>query len=180
MARRVVVLAHGRAGAAADPVFGDPGRLVAGTEISPVPGRVLEWLIGPEPACRETAELAGAADPSTAQGLAGPDLGRWTGRRLSAVAAEDPAGLQAWLSDPTAAPHGGESLADAQVRVGDVVDGRAWPDGRSVVVVSPVVARLLALHAIGGAADLGFRLDVRFGGLFELSRAGRGWRLLLG
>ena len=38
------------------------------------------------------------------------DYGRWHGRSIRDVHDEDAAGLEAWLSDPTSAPHGGESL----------------------------------------------------------------------
>jgi broad specificity phosphatase PhoE len=178
MARRLLVVAHGRTRVDGEPVFGEPGRLAAGVEVEAVTGRVQCWFAGPENACRETAALLGA-DPSVVPDLAGPDAGHWSGRTPSAVAAEDPAGLQAWLSDPDAAPPDGESLIHALGRVGRVIDDEPWPEGRSVMVVTPAAARLLAIHALGGSAALAYRLDVRFGGRFELSGGRGGWRLLL-
>ena len=59
----------------------------------------------------------------------------------------------AWMTDVTAAPHGGESLQDLISRVGGALDGgalggRPWPDGLSVVVAAPLVIRA----AIGSSA----------------------------
>jgi broad specificity phosphatase PhoE len=179
MAVRLVVVTHARAGSAVDPVFGDPGVPLPDATIVPVEGRVQGWVIGPEQACLDTGERL-AAGSRIEPGLAGPDLGRWAGRTLSEVAAADPDGLRAWLSDPRCAPHGGESLAAAQARIGRVCDETAWPDGRTVLVVAPAAARLLAIHGIGGSADLSFALDVRPGARFELSRHGGRWRLILG
>ena len=181
MAQRLLVIAHGRAGSAGDPVFGDRSPLAAGVTVAPVEGRFQRWVCGPETACGETALLlARGEEADVIPELAGPDLGRWTGSTLSTIAGQDPDGLRSWLTDPDAAPHGGESLSRTAVRVGTAIDDTDWPEGRTAVVVSPAVARLLALHAIGGTPALAFRLDVRFGGRFELSAAGRGWRLLLG
>jgi broad specificity phosphatase PhoE len=179
MAVRLLVVAHGRAGSAVDPVFGDPGALPPDATVVPVEGRVQGWVTGPEQACRDTTERL-ATRSRIEPALAGPDLGRWAGRTLSEVAAADPAGLRTWLSDPASSPHGGESLAAACARIGRVCDKTGWPDGRTVLVVAPSAARLLAVHGIGGSAELSFALDVRPGGRFELSRHGGRWRLILG
>jgi broad specificity phosphatase PhoE len=185
MARRLLVVAHGRTGGRSDPAFGDPGPLAPSAEIAesagivPPSGRIQRWVAGPEHACGQTAELLGGR-PTVLPGLAAPDPGSWRGRTVGEIAAEDPAGLQAWLADPDAAPHGGESLRQALARLARVVGDERWPDGRSILVVTPAAARLLAIHAAGGPPELAFRLDVRFGGRFELSGGDRGWRLLLG
>ena len=66
----------------------------------------------PAARARQTAEALGlAADVEPA--LRGCDHGRWTGCSLAeAQAADGEAALLAWLGDPAAAPHGGESFAD--------------------------------------------------------------------
>src|ERR1043165_8414549 len=59
----------------------------------------------PEKRARQTAELLGllaAVEPQ----LADLDFGSWRGTVLSGV---QPADLAVWLTDPTRAPHGGES-----------------------------------------------------------------------
>ena len=61
---------------------------------------------GPEKRTRQTAELLGlhaSIDPR----LADLDCGRWRGDVLGGVR---PADLTVWLTDPTWAPHGGESM----------------------------------------------------------------------
>ena len=180
MATRLLVVAHAAVGSVSDPVFGDRGPLLPEASMVPVEGRVGRWVAGAEQACPETVGLLGGPPPTIEPALSGPDLGSWTGRTLGEIAAADPDGLRAWLSDPGAAPHGGESLVAAQRRIGSSCDQYDWPDGTSVVVVTPVAARLLAVHALGGPAELSFRLDVAAGSRFRLSRHDRSWRLLLG
>jgi broad specificity phosphatase PhoE len=96
---------------------------------------------------------------------------------LAEVAQEDPAGLAAWMSDATAAPHGGESLAALMRRVGAYCDRREWPSGRSVLVVAPLVARALVAHALAAGPEPIFHLDLAPLGRAGLSRQGRRWRL---
>ncbi|WP_037868659.1 histidine phosphatase family protein, partial [Streptomyces sp. SPB074] len=64
----------------------------------PLPPENARACRAPSPRCHETAGLLGhpAAVPDPA--LAGQDPGRWRGRALDAVAAEEPAALAAWLS----------------------------------------------------------------------------------
>jgi broad specificity phosphatase PhoE len=81
------------------------------------------------------------------------------------------------MSDPHAAPHGGESLAELVARVGACCDERDWPPGRSVAVVAPLVARAMAVHALAATPEVIFRVDLAPLGRVGLSRHGRGWRL---
>ncbi len=108
---------------------------------------------------------------------AGPDFGRWTGRGLLEVGRSEPEGLQAWLSDPYAAPHGGESLAAMVIRLGRWLDTTDWPDAKTEVETSSLVARGLVVHALGARPEVIFRVDVSPGGRVLLSRSGSFWRL---
>ncbi|MGT2529267.1 histidine phosphatase family protein [Streptomyces nojiriensis] len=56
--------------------------------------------------------------PEGHEGLRGLDAGEWAGRTLDEVAAADPAGVHAWLTDPGYAPPGGESTVALIARVG--------------------------------------------------------------
>ena len=107
-----------------------------------------------------------------ADDLAGCDFGRWTGRTLVDVGVAEPEAVATWLSDPYAAPHGGESLAAMLARVGAYVDGADWPDGRSAAVVTPLVARALVVHALGAPPEVIFRIDVPPLGRASISRSG--------
>jgi Histidine phosphatase superfamily (branch 1) len=175
MAQRLLVIAHAATTATRALVFGDPGELLTG-EIRRLTGRVASWVSGPELACEATAtRLGGTVEPI--EDLRGCDFGAWTGKALVDVASQDPSGLEAWLRAPQAAPHGGESLAELINRVGGVLDDHPWPDGRSVAVVTALVARALLVHALGAAPQVIFRIDIAPLGRALISRSQQTWRL---
>lgn len=177
MAVRLAVVAHGPTERTRDAVFGDRSDLVSADHgTADRVRRVRHAVAGTEPACAQTAR-SWEVPAEVVGGLSGPQFGSWQGRTLNDVADHDVAGLQAWSADPDAAPHGGESLSDLIKRVGDVCDATAWPDGGSVAFVTPLVARAVAVHALGGPAELIFRLDVAPGGQLLISRSGPSWRL---
>ena len=66
--------------------------------------------------------------------LADLDCGRWRGNVLGGVG---PAELAVWLTDPTQAPHGGESVVDLIIRVRGWLDSLATARGRLVAVTHP-------------------------------------------
>ncbi len=70
---------------------------------------------GPEKRTRQTAELLGL-QASIEHRLADLDCGRWRGDVLGGVRSAD---LAIWLTDPTRAPHGGESVVELIERVRD-------------------------------------------------------------
>ncbi|WP_411080091.1 histidine phosphatase family protein [Streptomyces sp. cmx-18-6] len=151
-------------------------------------------LSGPSERCLATAAALGlAADREPA--LAGWDLGRWSGRRLDEVGAAEPDAVAAWIGDPRAAPHGGESLRDLLERVGGRLDaigiggvgglgGQADVGGAAggsvVAVVEPAVVRAAVVHGLKLPVEAFWRLDVAPLSLTELSgRSGR-WNVRLG
>jgi hypothetical protein len=81
------------------------------------------------------------------------------------------------MHDPHATPHGGESLAELIKRAGSVLDDHAWPDGRSVAVVTPLVARALLVHAVRAAPEVIFHIDIAPLGRALISRSQQLWRL---
>ncbi|MEO9328253.1 histidine phosphatase family protein [Gordonia aurantiaca] len=110
---------------------------------------------GPEPATLESARLLGAPIEQIADhALRTLDVGAWAGLTPEQV---PPHELAAWFTDPSSAPHGGESVAGFVARV------HAWRDrmlddlaGRAVVVAMPVAQALLCVDA----AEY-FRAEVR-------------------
>jgi broad specificity phosphatase PhoE len=175
MARRVLVVAHAPTSATRALVFGESGELLP-VEIRQLSGRIAHWVTGPEEACQATAvRLGGTAE--AIQDLRECHFGAWAGRALIDVASDEPGGLDAWLRDPYAAPHGGEALAELITRVGRVLDDRQWSDGRSVVVVTPLVARALLVHALGATPEVIFRIDLAPLGRALISRSQQAWRL---
>ena len=145
-------------------------------DVQRLTGTVASWLSGPERVCQVTAErLGGEAEPIS--DLRECDFGTWTGRTLVDIASEDAGALDSWLHDPRATPHGGESLAQLINRVGRVLDDHPWPEGRSVVVVTPLVARAAAVHALGAPPEVIFRIDIAPLGRVLISRSGHHWRM---
>jgi broad specificity phosphatase PhoE len=175
MAQRLLVVDHAATPGTRGLVFGDPGELLPG-ETRRLSGRTASWVSGPEEACQATAvRLGGTAEPIS--DLRDCDFGAWTGKALVDVASHDSSGLEAWLRDPRATPHGGESLAELINRVGGVLDDHPWPDGRSVAVVTALVARALLVHALGAAPEVIFRIDIAPLGRALISRSQQTWRL---
>ena len=113
-------------------------------------------LCGPERRTVETAEAL-SADAKPDEGLRDLDIGRWRGSTLDEIA---PLELDAWLTDPTAAPHGGESIVDLVTRV------REWQDyltiGRDSVlaVTHPAVIRAMIMIALDAPPQAFWRIDI--------------------
>ncbi|WP_406253375.1 histidine phosphatase family protein [Streptomyces atratus] len=143
-------------------------------------------LRGPSARCAATAEALGLrAEPEPA--LRGWDMGRWSGRRLAAVSATEPEAVSAWLTDPSAAPHGGESLLELCARAGRRLETLTSTEGvegagghRVLGVVEPAVVRAMIVGALGLPPEAFWRLDVAPLTLTGLSgRSGR-WNLRCG
>ncbi|MFJ3768834.1 histidine phosphatase family protein [Streptomyces sp. NPDC090082] len=157
----------------------DPAGIARAEALAPSVGPSSRAYVSPSRRCRRTAEALGlAAEP--VEGLAGCAMGRWRGLTLEAVAAAEEAGVTAWLSDPAAAPHGGESLRDLRIRVGAWLDGLGDDPGRVTAVAEPDVIRAATVHALAAPDAMAWRLDVRpLTAVHLTGRAGR-WNLRAG
>jgi broad specificity phosphatase PhoE len=175
--QRLAVIGHGPTRGSEDATFGGMDGLLRPDWLPLLRGRVACWVSAPEPACVETAHGLGGRTAEVMPELRGCDFGSWSGQTLTEVGTADPGAVTAWLSDPSASPHGGESLQQLIVRTGAVVDNRPWPDGLSIAVVTPLVARAIAVHALGAPAEAIFRVDVGPLSRVIISRAAAGWRL---
>ncbi len=116
-------------------------------------------LCSPARRARETAAAAGL-DAVVDRGLRECDFGAWSGRTLAEVHEADPDGTGAWMTDPAACPHGGESLADILVRVGSWMDEQAGCDGRAIAVTHAGVVKAALVHALSAPAAAFWRVDV--------------------
>jgi len=111
---------------------------------------------GPEKRTRQTAELLGLhAEIDTR--LADLDCGRWRGDVLGRV---DSADLAVWLTDPTRAPHGGESVVDLIERVRGWMDSLTADRARLVAVAHPAVIRAAILIALDAPPKSFWRIDI--------------------
>lgn len=104
--------------------------------------------------CGQTAAALGL-QATVEDRLADLDTGRWRGLGLDEV---DPADLATWTTDPSSAPHGGESVLALLERT------RGWlqdlPDGRTTAVTHPAVVRAVLVTALAADPASFWRIDV--------------------
>lgn len=162
--RRLVLVRHARTSAvrqAAFPVdepLDDRGRADAAALAGSF--RADEVLASPARRARETCAALGLEAVVEDPALAECDFGAWAGRSLAQVHEDDPAGVAAWMTDPDAAPHGGESLRAFAARVAGWLNGQAGRDGAAVVVTHGGVVKAAVAHALGAPVEATWRIDV--------------------
>lgn len=103
-------------------------------------------ICGPERAARETASLLSLTVLVDAR-LASLDVGAWTGLLPEQVSGTE---LGAWFGDPSARPHGGESIVAFVGRIKVVGRIKEWASpapSLTLVVASPVAQALLCRDA---------------------------------
>ena len=133
-------------------------------------------LCGPALRARETAAAA-ALHPAVELALDECDFGSWAGRTLAQVHEEDPQGAAAWMTDPHARPHGGETLADLLERVGRWLDRQARAGGRAIAVTHAGVVKAAVVHALGAPPAAFWQVDVAPLALTELHAHDGRWTL---
>lgn len=149
---------------------------LAGSGTGAVGGRFAGAWCAPSSSSRQTAGLLGLS-AIEAPALADLGVGRWAGRRIADIADSEPATLRAWMTDPAAAPHGGESVLDLLSRAGAWLAQVGEPSGRIVAVTHAAVIRAVVVAAIRATPDTYFRLDVSPLSLVELGSADGRWNL---
>ncbi|MFF0085453.1 histidine phosphatase family protein [Streptomyces canus] len=149
-------------------------RAEAAAGILPQTGTI---FTAPSLRCTGTAEALGWEAVTAQPALRDLDMGSWYGRTLDEIAATDASGLASWLTDPEAAPHGGESVEQICDRVAAWLDALPSDAGRVLAVVEQSVARAAVVHALGAPRQAFWRIDVPPLSTVELSgRTGR-WNL---
>ncbi|MGU8078775.1 histidine phosphatase family protein [Burkholderia pyrrocinia] len=130
------------------------------------------------PACcaRQTADALGLhADVDDA--LRDIDYGNWRGKRLHDLARDLPDELGAWIADPSASPHGGESFDAAVRRVGVWLN--ALPPGRDIVAIThAAIVRAAVAHALRMDPDAAARIDVAPLSCTTFVASPHGWALM--
>jgi len=133
-------------------------------------------LISPNLSAVQTAEIFGFRSETDPM-LRDCDFGRWAGRSLSEVQAAEPDALAAWLGDPAAAPHGGESFADVIHRVQAWMDGLLQPSGSVLAITHPTIIRAAIVSALGAGPHALRHIDIAPLSRAKLSGDGRRWTL---
>ncbi|PFH28709.1 histidine phosphatase family protein [Burkholderia sp. JKS000303] len=115
-------------------------------------------LSSPARCARQTADALGLR-ARLDDALRDVDYGRWRGKRLHELARDLPDELDAWIGDPRASPHGGESFDDVAGRVGAWLDGLP-PDRDVVAITHAAIVRAAVAHALRIDLRAAMRIDV--------------------
>lgn len=180
--RRLLLIRHAPTAATRAAAFPrdeplDEAALAAAAALAPALPRSQLVLTGPALRCRQTAAAAGL--DATAEGaIDGCDFGSWAGRTLGDIHAADPEAVAAWLGDPDASPHGGETLAGLSARVGRWLEGQAAGGGTTVAITHGEVVRAAVVHALGAPVEAFWRIDVAPLGITELHGHDGRWTLV--
>jgi broad specificity phosphatase PhoE len=135
-------------------------------------------LVLTSPALRARQTAAGLSpEPVVDPEIRDCDYGAWCGRSIAEVQAGDPEGMAAWLADPSAAPHGGESLSGLCRRVGAWMDGRMRQNGRVIAVTHLAVIRAAILGVVDAPLSSFWRIDVEPFGVVDLRSDGVRWTM---
>ncbi|MFJ4521513.1 histidine phosphatase family protein [Streptomyces sp. NPDC088810] len=156
MTVRLTMLCATAADGGHDRVFGDGA---PSARVTAAPPPYAQALRGPSARCARTAEALGI-DATPEHALRGPDHGAWEGRSPADIAAEDPHGLSVWLTDPDAAPHGGESVRRLCRRTADWLAALPAGTGPVLAIAEESVVRAALVHALALPARAFRHLDV--------------------
>jgi broad specificity phosphatase PhoE len=114
---------------------------------------------GPEQRTRQTAAALGISAEVSRQ-LRDCDYGAWSGCSLGQIQLENPAEVAAWLSDPDAAPYGGESVVQLIERTALWMEVQREAGGHTIAVTHPAVIRSALVHGLQAAASMFWRFDI--------------------
>ncbi|AGT11452.1 histidine phosphatase family protein [Paracoccus aminophilus] len=144
-------------------------------KLTPLAGADL-CLISPLRRARDTAQALGCQGVLV-PALAETDFGAWAGRAPADLLAEAPADFAAWLGDPTAAPHGGESFAQMAARVTGWLDALTPESGELIAITHPGPIQALVLSVLDAPLSAAARVSVKPLSRTRLSHDGRRWSL---
>ncbi|MBZ9794266.1 histidine phosphatase family protein [Mesorhizobium sp. ES1-4] len=133
------------------------------------------WTAPALRACQtaEALSLEASVDPI----LADQNYGRWAGKSLDDVQAQRPDELAACLTDPNAAPHGGESLAAVAQRAAGLMDRLIAERGHTIAVTHASVIRTAIVHVLGAPLSASWKIDIEPLSITDFRSDGRRWML---
>jgi len=135
-----------------------------------------EVLCSPARRCRQTADAAGLSVRIDDQ-LDECDFGCWCGVTLRELGEQDPDAVRAWMLNPEAAPHGGESLRAFSARVGSWLSAQARADGPAAAITHGGVVKAAVVHALGAPLEAFWRIDAAPLSVTELHAHDSRWTL---
>jgi broad specificity phosphatase PhoE len=125
---------------------------------------------------RETAAALGLI-ATVDERLRECDYGRWTGLKFTQVLVREPRKLATWISNPSTAPHGGESIPQLMERVAAWIREPGRNKVHTVAVTHASVIRAAIVHVIEAQPQSFWRIDVSPLSLTDLRTNGRRWVL---
>jgi broad specificity phosphatase PhoE len=134
------------------------------------------WLTSPELRTRQTADAL-QLDADVQPQLRDCDYGRWSGSTFDDVCAREPEAAAAWLSDPAAVPHGGESILSVMQRVAGWLAAEQTRHRRSIVVTHATIIRSAIVHAIAAPPQSFWRIDIAPLSITRLRGSNGRWKL---
>jgi broad specificity phosphatase PhoE len=167
--------AQRRARFAADELLEDSAAAATAALKARLPAFQRCWT-SPAQRARDTARLL-AVEAIAEPALADNDYGRWKGSSMTEIADREPKAIATWLADPSARPHGGESIRDLMTRVSTWLDSQAPASGRALAITHQAVIRAAIVHVLDAGAAAFWCIDVEPLSLTELSSDGRRWNL---
>jgi broad specificity phosphatase PhoE len=182
MTARLALICHASTDAVRNAAFpgdeplDDRGRARAAELAGVLPGVEACWS-GPELRTRQTAQALGL-NAGIEPALRDCDYGRWTGGTLAEIAAREPDAVAAWLRDPGAAPHGGETIRDLIGRVAAWLGGEAAHDRRSIAVTHAAIIRAAIVHVMQAPPQSFWRIDIGPLTVTRLSGADGRWNIV--
>jgi broad specificity phosphatase PhoE len=159
-----------------DEPLDDRGRAHAAELAGLLPSVDACWS-GPELRTQQTAQAL-RLNASVQPALRDCDYGRWTGGTLAEIAAREPDAVAAWLRDPGAAPHGGETIRDLIGRVATWLAGEAAHDRRSIAVTHAAIIRAAIVHVMRAPPQSFWRIDIAPLTVTRLSGADGRWNIV--
>ncbi|MFD3451538.1 histidine phosphatase family protein [Streptomyces sp. NPDC058691] len=178
MAIHVTLLCAAAATSGREAVFGDApaGKQPPGSAALPAFVAHPMTIRAPSTRCARTAAALGL-EPTVEPALRDLDYGRWQGRTREEIAAAEPYGLSLWLTDPDAAPHGGESVRQLCDRAADWLIKLPPGTRPTLAIVDSAVIRALLVHALSAPERTFWHLDVRPLSAVSLVSTDSGWQV---
>ncbi len=181
MAPRVTLICHASTKALRAATFGgdDPIDDVGRAKAERLKGTLRRFdlcLTSPALRARETAAALGLT-ATVDERLRDCDFGRWTGRKLSQVIVREPRKLMSWMSNPSSAPHGGETIPQVMERVALWISEPERSKVHTVAITHASVIRAAIVYVIQAQPQSFWRIDVSPLSLTDLRTNGRRWVL---
>jgi len=181
MAPRLTLICHASTKALRAATFGgdDPIDDIGRRKAEQLAGsirRADQCWTSPALRARETATALGLT-AAVEERLRDCDFGRWTGMKFTQVLLREPRKFASWISNPSSAPHGGESIPQVMERVAAWIREPGRDKIHTVAITHAAVIRAAIVHVIEAQLQSFWRIDVAPLSLTDLRTNGRRWVL---